>query len=77
MELDETSSSLTLPSLGLTDNGIYSCMGVNTLGDGLSDSLQIEVTGESVLLSTLPHDLLSWSHLVGCAGGGDWCGGRI
>lgn len=45
MELDETSSSLALTSLGLRDKGTYSCMGVNTLGVGLSDSLQIEVTG--------------------------------
>ena len=54
MELDETSSSLTLPSLGLTDEGTYSCMGVNTLGVGLLDSLQIEVTGKSCLLSSHP-----------------------
>ena len=49
VELDETSSRLTLPSLGLTDEGTYSCTGVNTLGVGLSDSLQIEVTGKSWL----------------------------
>ena len=46
VELEETSSRLTLPSLGLTDEGTYSCMGVNTLGVGLSESLQIEVTGK-------------------------------
>ena len=47
MELDETSSRLTLQSLGLSDDGTYSCMGVNTLGVGVSESLQIEVAGKS------------------------------
>jgi len=52
VELDETSSSLTLPSLGLTDEGTYSCMGVNTLGVGLLDSLQIEVTAGPTILDS-------------------------
>ena len=52
MELDETSSMLILDSLGLSDDGTYSCMGVNTLGVGESESLQIEVTGKSWLLPT-------------------------
>jgi len=56
VELDETSSSLTLPSLGLTDEGTYSCMGVNTLGVGLSDSLQIEVTAGPTILNALDEE---------------------
>ena len=45
-ELDETTSSLTLSSLELVDKGTYSCMGVNTIGHGMSDSLDVDVTGK-------------------------------
>ena len=45
-ELDETTSSLTLSSLELVDKGTFSCMGVNTIGHGMFDSLDIDVTGE-------------------------------
>ena len=45
-ELDETTSSLTIASLELVDKGTYSCMGVNTIGHGMSDSLDIDVTGK-------------------------------
>ena len=65
-ELDETTSSLTLSSLELVDKGTFSCMGVNTIGHGMSDSLDIEVTGE---ISDCPDcllniDLCSWSNPV-------------
>jgi len=56
VELDETSSRLTLPSLGLADEGTYSCIGVNTLGVGLSDSLQIEVTAGPTMLDALEEE---------------------
>merc|ERR1719458_875609 len=56
VELDETSPRLTLPSLGLADEGTYSCMGVNTLGVGLSDSLQIEVSAGPTILAALEEE---------------------
>ena len=54
-ELDETTSSLTLSSLELVDKGTFSCMGVNTIGHGMSDSLAIDVTGE-INLPGLPFE---------------------
>merc|ERR1712130_1072448 len=53
VELDETSSRLTLQSLGLSHDGTYSCMGVNTLGVGVSESLQIEVAAGPTMLEAL------------------------
>ena len=47
--MDETTSSLTLSSLELVDKGTFSCMGVNTIGLGMPDSLDIDVTGEKNL----------------------------
>ena len=64
-ELDETTSSLTLSSLELVDKGTFSCMGVNTVGHGMSDSLDIDVTGEKTCPDcVLNIDLCSWSNPV-------------
>ena len=44
-ELSEISSSLNLTELGLSDEGNYSCEGVNSLGNGEPDFLLLEVSG--------------------------------
>ena len=44
-ELAEISSSLNLTQLGLSDEGNYSCAGVNSQGNGESDFLLLEVSG--------------------------------
>ena len=54
-ELDETTSSLTLSSLELVDEGTFSCMGVNTIGHGMSDSLDVDVSGK-ISLPRLPFE---------------------
>ena len=44
-ELDETSSNLTLASLGVADQGNYSCAGRNFISAGQPDILVLEITG--------------------------------
>ena len=48
-ELVEISSSLNLTELGLSDEGNYSCEGVNSLGNGEPDFLLLEVSGSDPL----------------------------
>ena len=58
-ELAEISSSLNLTQLGLSDEGNYSCAGVNSQGNGESDYLFVEVSGSDPLTGyTLTHILL-------------------
>ena len=43
--MEETSSILNLTQLGLADEGNYSCVGVNSQGEGQTDNILLEVTG--------------------------------
>ena len=45
-ELAEISENLTLSSLGLEEEGNYSCVAVNGIGSGEEDTLVLEVTGQ-------------------------------
>ena len=45
-ELAEISENLTISSLGLEEEGNYSCVAVNGIGSGEEDILVLEVTGQ-------------------------------
>ena len=57
-ELAEISSSLNLTQLGLSDEGNYSCAGVNSQGNGETDYLLLEVSGSQTSPRRLTHVLL-------------------
>ena len=50
--MEETSANLFIPSLGLEEEGSYSCAGVNYLGIGDFATIDMDVIGE-ILLSLL------------------------
>ena len=45
-ELAEISENLTISSLGLEEEGNYSCVAVNSIGSGEEDLIVLEVTGQ-------------------------------
>ena len=74
--MEETSSILNLTQLGLADEGNYSCVGVNSQGEGQTDNILLEVTGfypQEKKLCTL---YLSTSTFPAKFAGNDNIGGR-
>ena len=59
--MEETSANLLIPSLGLEEEGSYSCAGVNYLGIGDFATLDMDVIGE-ILLSLMILTLLLFQH---------------
>ena len=47
--MEETSANLFIPSLGLEEEGSYSCAGVNYLGIGDFAAIDMDIIGESLL----------------------------
>ena len=45
-ELAEISENLNISSLGLEEEGNYSCVAINGIGSGDEDLLVLEVTGQ-------------------------------
>ena len=52
-DVEETSANLFIPSLGLEEEGSYSCAGVNYLGIGDFATIDMDVIGEILLSFTL------------------------
>ena len=59
--MEETSANLFIPSLGLEEEGSYSCAGVNYLGIGDFATIDMDVIGE-ILLSLMIQIPLLFQH---------------
>jgi len=58
----ETSSTLTLDNLAVESQGNISCVGINEIGAGEDDSLQLDVLAPPTFIKTLPDKATFVSH---------------